>query len=113
MILDHFQWWPEGTNQRKFFRLRVPNEVTVDLVYEDDKGMHSYSARLVDVSEAGAQIVTNHGRVEKGMIFVIKSSNKGYISTMSQEAEVMWVLKEGAAMRFGVKYTQLVDTPKF
>ena len=113
MLLDHFRWWPTSMDQRKYFRQRVPDEVVVELVYEDDKGMHSYTARLVDVSEAGAQMITNHGRVEKGMTMVIKSGNKNYISTMSQQAEVMWVLKEGAAMRFGVKYTQLVDTPQF
>jgi len=100
-------------DQRKFFRQRVPKEVGVELVYQDEKGMHSFTASLMDVSEAGAQIITHHGRVDKGMIIIIKSANKGYISTMSQEAEVMWVLKEGAAMRFGVRYTQLVDTPLF
>jgi len=100
-------------DQRKYFRQRVPDEVEVELIYKDEKGMHSFMARLMDVSEAGAQIVSRHGRVDKGMILVIKSASQGYISTMSQEAEVMWALKEGAAMRFGVKYTQLVDTPKF
>lgn len=112
-LLVHLGWWPKGIDQRQYFRKRVPDEVIVELVYEDEKGMHSYTARLVDVSEAGAQMITNHGRVAKGMIMVIKTSDKNIISTMSQEAEVMWVLKEGAAMRFGVKYTQLIDTPHF
>jgi len=113
LILDHFRLWPQGMDQRKYFRQRIPEEVGVELVYQDEKGMHSFTARLMDVSEAGAQIITNHGRVDKGMVIIIKSANRGYISTLSQEAEVMWVLKEGAAMRFGVRYTQLVDTPRF
>jgi hypothetical protein len=113
MIFDHLRWWPVGADQRRYLRRRVEDEISVDLVYSDDKGMHSNLARLVDVSEAGAQLISNHGRVTKGMTLVIKTNNKGLISTMSQEAQVMWALKEGAAMRFGVKYTQLVETPKF
>ena len=99
--------------KRRFFRKRVDAGVIVEIYYKDEKGMHSYMAQLVDVSEAGAQLLTNHGRVDKGMTIVIKTSNKHYISSLSQEATVMWILKEGATIRFGVKYTQLVDTPYF
>ena len=113
LLFDHFRWWPVGADQRRYFRRKVEDEVTVEMVYSDEKGTHSYMARLVDISEAGAQLISNHGKVTKGMTVVIKTNDKGLISTMSQEAQVMWALKEGPAIRFGVKYTQLVETPKF